>query len=332
MSAGPLMTKRTRVFFATSAGVLAAGLGTAILASFLGVQDLSLLGNGGLGDLQYVPSDARAVAFANVRAVMDSELRRKLTALHGNTSDGAARFQQDTGIDLEHDVDQVLMSLGATDDGGVPGRPLVLVRGRFDSPRLEGAAIAQGASVEEYKSRRILVHPGSGFALAFVEPALVAVGAAASIRRAIDTRDGGGSATGNAELMGLVKDVEDGTAWAVARLDALSEAGRIPPELAGRIPPVTWLAARGHVDGGLHGLVRVEARDEKAAQDLRDVVRGFVALARLQSSSHAQLAGLLDSLELTGEGTTVSLEFSAPPELFDALGALRNQALAPPAN
>ena len=39
----------------------------------------------------------------------------------------------------------------------------------------------------------------------------------------------------------------------------------------------------GHVNGGLRGIVRAETRDDEAANNLRDVVRGFLALAKLQA-------------------------------------------------
>jgi hypothetical protein len=72
----------------------------------------------------------------------------------------------------------------------------------------------------------------------------------------------------------------------------------------------------------VQGQLRVEARDEESARNLQDVVRGFVALARLQVNQQAGLAQVLDGLLLSGEGKTVSLSFSVPSELIiDAVGA-----------
>jgi hypothetical protein len=67
--------------------------------------------------------------------------------------------------------------------------------------------------------------------------------------------------------------------------------------------------------------VRAEAGDEEAAKNLRDVVRGFLALARLQAGSRPELQGLLQSLELGGAGKTVALSFDVPAQVFDLLGA-----------
>jgi hypothetical protein len=74
----------------------------------------------------------------------------------------------------------------------------------------------------------------------------------------------------------------------------------------------------------------MEARDEASAQNLRQVIQGFTALARLQAGQHAQLVELLNSLQLAGEGRTVSVSFAITPEMIDELGALRAERTRPP--
>ena len=72
-------------------------------------------------------------------------------------------------------------------------------------------------------------------------------------------------------------------------------------------------------------MFKAEARDEAAAQNLRDVVRGFLAMARLQAGSRPGLQQMVDSLQLSGEGKTVALSFNIPSEFFDALEAMARQ-------
>jgi hypothetical protein len=123
--------------------------------------------------------------------------------------------------------------------------------------------------------------------------------------------------------MNILRDIDDGNAWAVGRFDALPIGSRLPKEVAGQLPPISWFAAMGHIASGLDGVLRADASTEQAANDLRDVIRGFLALARLQAGQNPGLAVMLDSLQLGGEGKTVSLGFSVPPEAVDALAALR---------
>ena len=115
------MTKRTRLFVAIAAGILVVGLGTGLLASYMGVQNLTLIGGNGPEEFAYVPSDTQVLAFANVRSVMDSELRRKLMELHPGAAN-ADQFQERTGINIETDVDSVVAAIGSGPrDGAAAG-------------------------------------------------------------------------------------------------------------------------------------------------------------------------------------------------------------------
>ena len=324
------MSKRTRLFLGIAAGVLVLGLGTGLVASYMGLQTLTIIG-GNPDEYTYLPSDARVVAYANVRDVMDSEMRQKLQQFQPRTDDGRAKVEAATGVNIERDIDQVFAAMSDMGGNLEQHRPLLLVRGRFDEVKIEGLDRDQGGSVEEYKGERLLVHPGANLAVAFVEPGLVAVGTAASVRRAIDTKSSGaGGLTDNADLMRLLHEVNDGNAWAVARFDALAASAQLPPAVASRLPPIAWFAASGHINGGIRGSLRAEARDENGARDLRDVMRGFIALARMQTGQRQDLADLMNSLELGGEGKTVSLGFSVPSETIEALGSLRAGRGRPP--
>jgi hypothetical protein len=309
------MTKRTRLFLSVAAGILVVGLGTGLLASFMGFQTLTLAG-ASTPEFAYVPKDVQFLAFANVRSVMDSELRNKLTQLRPGVDNGADQLKQHTGIDVRTDIDSVLVTWLGT--GGADGPPLVLARGRFDDVQIESLITAQGGTAEDYNGKRLLAH--EMFAVVFLEPGLAAIGSPASVKTAIDTQTSGDNVSANDELMRLTGDISDGNLWAVARFDALVRP--LPADVATQLPAISWFSAKGFIDSGVQGQLRVEARDEESARNLQDVVRGFVALARLQVQQQAELAQVLDSLMLSGEGKTVSLSFSLPSELIvDALGA-----------
>jgi hypothetical protein len=208
---------------------------------------------------------------------------------------------------------------------------MVLASGRFDVVKLEALAREHGGEVEEYKGKRLITrgarHEGHGpdVAVAFMAPGLVAVGEAASVKRAIDGT-GGANVTANGELMALVRDLESSNAWAVGRFDALVSHAKLPQGVAAQIPAIRWFSASGHVNGGLEGQLRAEARDEQAAQNLRDVVGGFLGLARMQAGEKPELQALVNSVQVSGSGKTVSLSFSLPPEVFETIGAAAQAA------
>src|SRR6476660_471080 len=98
------MTNRTRYFMAVSAGIVVIGLGSGLVAYYGGGFPSLSASRSGPAELSYVPADSAVVAYANVREVMDSELRQKMT-LAMPEEKGQQEFQQQTGIDIEHDID-----------------------------------------------------------------------------------------------------------------------------------------------------------------------------------------------------------------------------------
>lgn len=323
------MTKRTRVFLFVSVGILVVGLGTGLVAAYMGgLQNLVLIGSDGPEELAYVPADAQMVAYADVHTIANSAVRKKVREMSGaDNLNPENQFEARTGIDVERDVDHVVASSLGTSGADKGNMPLVLARGRFDAVRIEGAMREQGGQVADYRGTRVVAQPSNERpAVAFVEPGLIAFGPIDSVHRVIDTKlSRGGSIKGNADVMRLVREVKNGNVWAVARFDALASRAPIPPDLAGRLPAITWFSASSNVDDGIRGTVRAEARDDQAAQDLREVIRGFMALARMQAGNKAEVGAFINSLQLSGQGKTVTLAFAVPPEMLDVLAMMRKQ-------
>jgi hypothetical protein len=312
------MTKQTRYFMAGSAAILAAGLCTGLVA-YYGGGFQALSASTGPTELSYIPADAAVVAYADVRSIMNSELRQRVKEFLPNEH-GRAEFQRETGIDIETDVDYVVAAMSPA--GGDHPMPLIVVRGRVNPTELEGVAREHGGVLEEYRGKRLMRSGGStngkAHALAFLEPGLVAVGAEASVKRAIDANMTAQSITSNDEMMNLVSDIaRSNNAWAVGRFDLITSQAKLPEQIARQIPPIKWFAAAGHINGGVSALFRAEAKDDQAAENLRDVVRGFLALGRLQSQGDPRIAAIASSMQLEGTGRTVQLNFAIPAEVIE---------------
>ena len=123
-----------------------------------------------------------------------------------------------------------------------------------------------------------------------------------------------------------MNDIDDSNAWAVGRFDALMSQAKLPEGVASQIPAVKLFSASGHINGGLSAVIRAETRDDQAAQNLRDVVQGFLALAKLQSNTQPELQALVNSLQLSGTGKTVALSFQVPSQVIDAIAAAKQHA------
>src|SRR5918998_6344416 len=232
------MTKKTRYFMAGSAAVLAGGLCTGLVAYYGGgFQPLSA---SAVPDaIRYVPADSTVVAYADIRAIMDSEFRMRLKQVLPMDERGQEEFQRHTGIDIERDVDYVVAAMSALPTAGHP-TGMVVVRGRFNDAQLETLAREHGAATEDYRGKRLvsLSKGGGSGSLAFLEAGLVAVGESAAIKKAIDAQMNATTITTNTEMMDLVKDIDraNNNAWAVGRLDVLASQAKLPEQVARQIP------------------------------------------------------------------------------------------------
>src|SRR5262245_47753458 len=137
------MSKRTRVVVLVAASVVVVGLGTAGVASYVGGGLDNLLAGSAAGDLAYVPAGTEAVAFADVRRVMDSELGQKIQARLIPSADQNAGPLAQVGVDLRKDVDSIVVA-AAPGAGAEAVLPLVLARGRFDFNKIEEVVGAHG--------------------------------------------------------------------------------------------------------------------------------------------------------------------------------------------
>ena len=326
------MTAKTRYFLIGSVMVLIVGLSIGLVAYYGGMPSGLFSRQSGPAELKYLPGDAAVVAYANVRDVMNSDLRQRLRKFEGVTDEGRSEFKTQTGIDIETDIDHVVACMGAP-GADAERTGLVVVTGRFDTTKIEAMALQHGGRVEQYKGTKLVVaapdakhegdKPHAELAMGFLDRGVVALGTADMVRLAVDRGAGAKSALANAELMRLVGEMSTESMWAVGRFDALSAQATLPAEVSERIPPITWFSASGRVNGGLQAVVKAEAKDEQAAANLRDIVRGFVALAKMQTGSKPGLQKMMPDVQLSGEGKEVAISFAVTTEMLDAIEAAR---------
>lgn len=332
------MNKRTRYFMVSSAAIVAVVLCTGLVAFYNGGMPM-LSSSRGPSELAYLPADSAMVGYANVREVMNSEFRQKMLAVLP-AGEERNEFLRQTGIDIEHDIDTVVAAskVGTSDLSG-----LVLVRGRFNEGQIEGLIRQHGGTTEQYQGVRLVVanpvvvhHDGMPrdtaekdptFALAFLETGLLAVGTQDAVKGAIDAKASGKNATTNDELMKYIGEIQGGqSAWAVGRFDAIAKSQEMPDQIKQHLPAVQWFSVYTRINGGVSGSLRADASDDAAAENLRDVVRGGLAMGRLVSGEDARMKLLLDSLQMSGSGKTVALSFTISPEMVDALHGIVNMA------
>src|SRR5579859_4331021 len=148
------MTARTRYFVIISLLMLGIGLGTGLVAYYVGFPAGALARAGGPEELRFVPRDATVIAYADVREVMGSDLRRKLHAVVPAPSDGQRDFEDKTGINIETDIDRVVACIGSDLERTTsPGIGTVLARGRFNETKIEQLMREHGADAVTYHGK-----------------------------------------------------------------------------------------------------------------------------------------------------------------------------------
>lgn len=316
------MTKQTRYFVMGSGAILVLGLTTGLLASYVGLQVPVFSRAAGPEELQFVPSDAAMVAYANVRTIVDSQFHQRFRSLEPDSQERDS-FEAKTGVNLERDVDSVVAAMLARPNGAQADADqsmLIIARGRFEPARLESLAIEHGGLVEDYQGKRLLSHgQDRHMTLGFIDADVVAMGASAAVKSAIDANRAGRTLTSNTQIMRQVAELEGNSAWAVGQFDAVARGAKLPSQMQAQVPQVTWFSAAAQVDGGLNGTLKAEARDEEAAQNLRDMLRGFMAMAKLHAGNRAEMKPMVEALQLGGEGKTVQVQFSLPADMLNVL-------------
>lgn len=323
-----MSTHKTRYFMFGSAAILTAGLAAGTVA-YMGGMPRALASNAGPDELSLVPAGAAVVAYANVQGVMSSEFRQRLNTLMDNEGKGRQEFQEQTGIDVERDIDAVIAAMSPAADGTTAhGNGFVALRGRFDIARIEALVTSKGGQLGEYKGARLLVAPeakGESPRIALVNAGLVIVGSDAAVKGAIDRNAGEGTAsiTSDGEFVRMLESVDqNSTVWAIGRPKVLGINATGDPGvqmLGQQLPDVKWFAASGHLNGGLAATIRAEGKDEASGKNMREVVQGLLALARLQMEAKPELKPLLNSVRVEGTGSGVAVHMTLPSEMLDII-------------
>jgi hypothetical protein len=166
-------------------------------------------------------------------------------------------------------------------------------------------------------------------AAAFLDDDTLVLGSAASVEATITAHASGQTPVrANAPLVALLESVKPGAMfWAVGDQSVLSRLPLSVPGPGGQgsvtLPPVKSVVVTGELDPVVAVEVTGEAADAKAAQNLADVVRGFVALASLQAAQKPELKELASAISVATEATRVHVNLRVPYELIDSLSGKR---------
>src|SRR5437762_2137256 len=102
------MTARTRYFVIASLLVMGIGLGTGLIAYYVGFPAGAFTRAGGPEGPQLGPRNGTVVGYADLRDIMASELRQKLHQAIPVAPEGQRELEERTGINIETDIDRIV--------------------------------------------------------------------------------------------------------------------------------------------------------------------------------------------------------------------------------
>jgi hypothetical protein len=282
-----------------------------------------------------LPGDTRFVMGFDVHRFVASPFYQRFgkDRLGQGRPPGFTELEEKTGLDPERDVDRILFAGRGVEKGQEGG--VLLVSGRFDRTKLSRAieTATKGVTSKSHESTTVyLFREDAGKragAAAFLDDDTLVLGSKDSVEATITNYAGGKAPMrSNAALVALLESVKPGsTFWAVGDQSVLSRLPLTIPGAAGQgsvsLPPVKSVVVTGDLDPMVAVELTGEAVDGKAAQNLADVVRGFVALASLQANQKPELKELASAVSVSTDATRVHVNLRVPYELIDSLSGKR---------
>jgi hypothetical protein len=280
---------------------------------------------GGAADsdlLNLVPPEAKVIVGVNVEQTRNSTFGRRLLS-EMDRDPSLEKFVSATGFDPRRDLREILLASPSASKTG--GKGLVLCRGQFDPGRIRAIADVTGGSTTTYEGVEVAVsreQAGRALWIAILDRSMAVAGDPDSVRSALGRRRSASrmaaALAAKAADLGTRNDI-----WVLSE-GALPEiAGSLPQSPAGRIGPEILNAIQQTSAGIKFGstvLISGEAvtRSPQDATALADVLRFVAGMVQLNRDKQgaAELATVLDTLDLKAEANTMRFSLSVPEEQF----------------
>lgn len=325
---------KSRIVVLASTFIVGAGVLTAVGALYLDPAQASVgpLPAAGLA----LPADAQFVMGIDVRRFVASPFYTRFGDEHAAARPKAfAEMEEKTGINPERDVDAIYIAGRKSAGKRGDGDGVVIVVGTFDRYKVSRAIETshKGAASTSYQGTPVYLFDETragrkAGAVAFLDDHTLVMGSKGGVEQTIDAKSGAGQGLrGNAGMTALLETVRPGsTFWMVGDQSALAHMPKgIPaPGADGQgmnLPPLKTVVVTGDLDPIVSFEATGEAADGAAAQNLADVVRGFVALASLQASQKPELKQLASGVSITTDANKVRIAARFPYEVLDSLRA-----------
>lgn len=282
------------------------------------------------GLLALVPSGANVVGSIDISKSRGSDFGQYLLSKQQVGDHGFEEMIAQTGFDPRRDLQYVLFAnVPPAGDAGHSSFA-IFARGTFDQARIQAAATAKNAKVENYQGVSLFVnrkdtHPT---AFAFLDTGVAVMADLPTLQQIIANRTAPMSV--NPDLENRIEEIgADNDAWFVS----LGQTGALAQHMLSEAgPQAQAFKSVTQSSGGIRFGQVVEAsfqattRSPQDANALADVVRFLASMVQMQSQQDpraAILAPALNSMTLETTGNTLRCSVSIPEKSLEQLAELR---------
>jgi hypothetical protein len=271
--------------------------------------------------LSLFPPETQGIASVDVAGLRGASLFNDLILQRMPQPQGLSEFAQATGFNVEQDVDHVTVGRIGTNE------VLAIVQARYDPFKVTQFVQdkADHITTETYLGRVIYepsVPPqGKDFSggVAFIGNQIVA-GSLPAVKEAIDRMAAAApSVVQNTDLMNQIRTIGAGNQiWAAGTFDLAMLGNRVP--MPGNVGNLAQSLKSGtyqmRIDQDLHVKANGSFSSADMAKATTDMLRGLVAMAKLQVSQDDNFGHLLDGLDIENAGVNLTVSFNASGDLL----------------
>jgi hypothetical protein len=225
------------------------------------------------------------------------------------------------GVSPEKDMEQLVFASYRGKEGL---RFVGVATGQFPAQKMLLRLKRQKVKGEKYSTETI--YPmGSGMSMALLDPTTLVFGENASVKTAIDARDGsGGSLNSNDQVTNLMSSVESEAVWSV--LDQQGTQTMLKSALGDAAGLAEYDVVKNRLKGSRYGMrftrgvdfnLDVLTSDSITAASLSSLVKAGVLYRKATASELEKSA--LEGVEVKSESSSLKMDFKIADDKFQAL-------------
>jgi hypothetical protein len=283
-----------------------------IPAAAVSVDDVSL---------KFLPPDTQGIACIDVAALRNAPLVQ--TAMQNKVGPAIppplADFVSATGFDPQQDVDKITVAKVGTQNA------LMIVQGRIDKFKVEQYLKDKGKEPQAYLGQTLYIDGNGAFLLS---DNLVVMGQPDAVKKAVDQMQVPGSLPLRSDLMAAIQTIDAGNQiWAVGdfSVNDLGTAGvpAVTPVLA-ILKSLQGGTYQMRIDTDIHAVATGNFADSPSAQNLGDMVRGLLAVAKLQvAQKQPDMLRVLDGIQVSNSGPKLTVRVDESGDILKRLQKLK---------